>query len=54
MIKDVLKTGIVDTIIEEVNLKEKQKLNKLVGGKKAKLHGIPKLEDANEAGTRNS
>ena len=24
------------------------------GGKKSKLHGIPKLEDANEAGTRNS
>jgi DNA topoisomerase-2 len=24
------------------------------GGKKAKLTGIPKLEDANEAGTKNS
>lgn len=55
MIKDILKTGMVDSIIEEVNLKERQKLNKLTsGGKKSKLTGIPKLEDANEAGTRNS
>ncbi|MCB0369693.1 MAG: hypothetical protein KDD45_09690, partial [Bdellovibrionales bacterium] len=30
-------------------------MSKLVGGtKKSKLTGIPKLEDANEAGTRNS
>ena len=51
----MLKTGVVDAIIEEANLKERQKLGKqLVGGKKAKLTGIPKLEDANEAGTRNS
>jgi DNA topoisomerase-2 len=50
-----LKSGVVDAIIEEANLKERQKLGKqLAGGKKAKLTGIPKLEDANEAGTRNS
>ena len=36
-------------------MKERQKLGKtLVGGKKAKISGIAKLEDANEAGTRNS
>jgi DNA topoisomerase II len=54
-IKAVLQTGVVDAIIEEVNLKERMKLNKIAGGtKKSKLTGIPKLEDANEAGTRNS
>jgi len=50
-----LRTGVVDAIIEEANLKERLKLAKIVGGgKKAKITGIPKLEDANEAGTRNS
>lgn len=36
-------------------MKERLKLAKVVGGtKKAKISGIPKLEDANDAGTRNS
>ena len=44
IIKEVLKSGVVDAIIEEANLKERQKLGKqLAGGKKAKLTGIPKL-----------
>jgi DNA topoisomerase II len=55
LIKDVLKTGIIDDIYNEAKNKELSKLAKMTGGgKKAKLTGIPKLEDANEAGTRNS
>jgi len=51
----VLRTGIVDDIYNEARQKELTKLAKMTGGqKKAKLIGIPKLEDANEAGTRNS
>jgi DNA topoisomerase-2 len=54
-IKEVLKTGIIDEIYNEAKNKELSKLAKMTGGtKKAKLTGIPKLEDANEAGTRNS
>jgi DNA topoisomerase-2 len=48
-----LKTGIVDQIFEEAKTKELGKLGKN-GQKKPKITGIPKLEDANEAGTRNS
>lgn len=50
-----MKTGIVDDIYNEAKHKELSKLAKMTGGtKKSKLTGIPKLEDANEAGTRNS
>jgi len=55
MIKDILKLGIVDTVIQIAKAKELTKLAKTTAGqKKSKLTGIPKLEDANEAGTRNS
>lgn len=55
IIKDFLKLGIVDTVIGIAKAKEMGKLAKLTGGqKKSKLTGIPKLEDANEAGTKNS
>ena len=55
MIKDFLKLGIVDTVIGLAKAKEMTKLAKQTAGtKKSKLTGIPKLEDANEAGTRNS
>ena len=55
MIKDILKTGVIDQIYNEAKNKELSKLAKMTGGaKKAKLTGIPKLEDANEAGTKNS
>jgi DNA topoisomerase-2 len=55
MIKEILKLGIVDTVIQIAKAKAMTKLAKATGGqKKTKLTGIPKLEDANEAGTRNS
>lgn len=44
MIKEVLKTGIIDDIYNEAKSKELSKLAKITGGsKKAKLTGIPKL-----------
>ena len=55
LIKEVLSTGVVDDIFREAKDKELNKMKKqTAGGKKSKLLGIPKLEDANEAGTRNS
>ena len=55
MIKEILKSGVVDDIFNEAKAKELNKLAKMTGGgKKARVQGIAKLEDANEAGTKNS
>ena len=55
MIKEILKSGVVDDIYNQAKAKQLSKLAKMTaGGKKAKITGIPKLEDANEAGTKNS
>jgi hypothetical protein len=44
MIKDILKLGIVDTVIQIAKAKAMTKLAKVTGGqKKSKLTGIPKL-----------
>lgn len=44
MIKDFLKLGIVDTVIEMAKAKALKNLAKATGGqKKSKLTGIPKL-----------
>lgn len=44
LIKEVLRTGIVDDIYNEAKHKELSKLAKMTGGqKKSKLTGIPKL-----------
>lgn len=53
--KDVLASGIIESIVSVAKAKEEAKLAKTLGPgkKKAKLLGIPKLEDANLAGTRN-
>ena len=52
--KEVLNSGIVDTILSVGQAKEEAKMAKNLGPgrKKQKLLGIPKLEDANKAGTR--
>ncbi len=52
--KNLLKTGIVEDVIDFVLLKDKQNLKKTDGKMKKKLFGVPKLEDANWAGTRKS
>lgn len=54
-IKDVLKSGVMDFIIAQAKAKERTKIQKALSGKKAsKLTGIPKLDDANAAGTKDS
>ena len=51
----VSKCGIVESVQSWMKFKTQEKLNKKCSGtKQNKLKGIPKLDDANEAGTRNS
>ena len=54
--KGILESGIVETILSIAKAKEEAKMAKTLGPgkKKAKLIGIPKLEDANDAGTKNA
>uniref|UniRef100_A0A914GY21 DNA topoisomerase 2 n=1 Tax=Globodera rostochiensis TaxID=31243 RepID=A0A914GY21_GLORO len=53
-LKEAAKCGIVDLVLNWVTFKENQLKDKTSGRKTAKLKGVPKLEDANEAGTKNS
>ncbi|KAM7262891.1 hypothetical protein ACFE04_000574 [Oxalis oulophora] len=53
-LKKVAKSGIVETLLEWANFKLSKDLKKTDGTKKQGIRGIKKLEDANEAGTRNS
>lgn len=54
-IKDTLKSGIVDAVMSWVKFKQLEQQDKKCSAKKtSKLKGIPKLEDANDAGTKNS
>ena len=48
-----MKSGIVESILSVAKAKEEAKMGKNLsaGKKKSKLIGIPKLEDANDAGT---
>lgn len=51
----VLKSGIVENVLTWAKFKAESVLDKKQSGKKTnKLKGIPKLEDANDAGGRNS
>lgn len=52
--KKIAKCGIVDQVIKFAQFKETSKLKKLDGKKQVKLRGIPKLEDANKAGSKDS
>ena len=49
-------SGVIDSIIAVAKAKEEAKLARTLGPgkKKVKLFGIPKLEDANLAGTKNA
>lgn len=55
-LKGIMDSGVVDVILKVANAKEEAKLQRSLkpSGKKSKLLGIPKLEDANDAGTRDS
>ena len=53
-IKDVLATGVLDDLVSKgLSLVEKE-LKKTDGSKKSRITGIPKLDDANWAGTHRS
>ena len=54
-LKNVAKCGIIESIMSWVKFKEQAQLNQMcTGRKKNTIKGIPKLDDANEAGTKNS
>ncbi len=53
-IKNVLKTGIQDEVMALSKVREEKELKKTDGTKKSKITGIPKLDDANWAGTAKS
>ncbi|KAK3758650.1 hypothetical protein RRG08_013319 [Elysia crispata] len=54
-INQVSKSGIVESILSWMKFKAQAQLNKKChSSKHSKLKGIPKLDDANDAGTRNS
>ncbi|XP_053674889.1 DNA topoisomerase 2 [Anopheles nili] len=50
----VSKSGIVESVLQWAKFKAQTDLAKTSGSKKSKIKGIPKLEDANDAGSRNS
>ncbi|XGW08821.1 hypothetical protein V3C99_011270 [Haemonchus contortus] len=53
--KQAVSCGVVDAVLAWVRFKQQEDMNKKCSSKKTtKLKGIPKLEDANDAGTRNS
>ena len=50
-----MKSNIVQNILIQAKARDQMKMSKQLSGKKEKrLVGIPKLEDANEAGSRNA
>ena len=53
VMRKIMKSDIVKSILEEQEVKEKLQLKKMGGGKKSKVN-FPKLQDANKAGTRES
>lgn len=50
----VSKIGIVESVLQWAKFKAQTELSKTSGSKKSKIKGVPKLEDANDAGTKNS
>ena len=53
-IKSVLRTGIQDEVLAVSKFREQKELKKSDGSRKSKIMGIPKLDDANFAGTAKS
>lgn len=53
-IKKISKSGIVNQVVLLAKFKESSKLKKTDGKKQIKIKGIPKLEDANKAGSKQS
>lgn len=53
-VKQSLKTGLQDEVTALSKFKEMKELKKTDGSRKNKITGIPKLDDANKAGTKDS
>lgn len=53
-VKKVLQCGIVENVVSWARFKQDQQLKKTDGAKRARLSGISKLDDANNAGTKNA
>ena len=53
-VKQALKTGLQDEVTALSKFKEMKELKKTDGSRKNKITGIPKLDDANKAGTKHS
>ena len=53
-VKNVLKTGIQEELLALSKFKDMKELKKTDGARKSKITGIPKLDDANKAGTAQS
>ena len=54
LINEIVKSSLVETILNWAEHKSKAQLSKATAGhKRGRLTGIPKLDDANEAGGRN-
>ena len=51
--KKMAKSGVVQNIVSWAKFKESKEMKKTDGGKTKRIVGIPKLDDANEAGGRN-
>lgn len=53
-INNMSKSGIVESVLAWAKFKAQNDIAKTGGRKSSKIKGIPKLEDANEAGGKNS
>ncbi|XP_038974184.1 DNA topoisomerase 2-like [Phoenix dactylifera] len=53
-LKKVAKSGVVNSLLSWADFKQSKELKKTDGTKRQRIVGIPKLEDANDAGGRNS
>ncbi|KAJ3202300.1 DNA topoisomerase 2, partial [Dinochytrium kinnereticum] len=51
--KKVMRSGIIDNILASARAKSDQTLKKTDGHKSSRISGLTKLDDANQAGTRN-
>ena len=54
IIKQIVKLGVADNVLAIANAKDRKAQTATDGKKKIKLTGIPKLDDANKAGGRES
>jgi DNA topoisomerase II len=52
MTKKIMKSGIVENVLEFAKFQQRKELTKTDGGKIVRVIGIPKLDDANKAGGR--